>query len=86
MEKMTLYTYIEKRISGPRRHSIVQDLIDDMKRDKALEGKTAQEIVNHIGRHACAGAWDALKQFVQQYKRYCKAHGLEAEDVKCSMD
>jgi hypothetical protein len=83
MEIMTMYAYIERRIKGPCRDSIVQDLIDDMARDKELEGKTAQEIVNHIRLRACDGAWEATKQFVQQYKQYCKKHNMEAEPVNC---
>lgn len=86
MKKMTLYAYIQKRINGRRRDSIVQDLIDDMKRDKELEGKTAQEIVNHIRWRVCSGAWDATKQFVQQYKQYCRKNGLEAETVTCRLN
>jgi hypothetical protein len=81
METMTMYAYIKKRIKGPCRDSIVQDLIDDMARDNELEGKTAQEIVNHIRLRACDGAWEATKQFVQQYKQYCKQHNMEAEPV-----
>ena len=83
METMTMYCYILKRIEGRRTSSIVQDFIDDMARDKELEGKTAQEIVNHIRLVACDGAWDATKKFVQQYKRYCKKHNVKAETVNC---
>lgn len=49
-------------------------------------GKSAQEIVNHIRWRACSGAWDATKQFVQQYKQYCKNNGLEAEIVTCRLN
>jgi hypothetical protein len=83
METMTMYAYIMKRIEGRRTESIVQDLVDDMARDNELEGKTAQEIVNHIRLRACDGAWEATKQFVQQYKQYCKKHHMEAESVNC---
>lgn len=83
MEKMTLYAYIQKRTEGRRTDSIVQDLIDDMKRDERLAGMNAQEIVNHIRWEACTGAREALTMFVAQYKRYCKAHGLVAENVTC---
>lgn len=78
-----MYAYIHKRIEGRRTHSIVQDLIDDMRCDKNLAGKTAQEIVNHIRLLACDGAWDATKKFVQQYKRYCKKNNVKAEPVNC---
>ena len=83
METMTMYAYIQKRIAGRRTSSIVQDLLDDMKRDTELPDKTAQEIVNHIRLRACYGAWEATKQFVQQYKQYCKKHNMEAEPVNC---
>jgi arginine utilization protein RocB len=83
METMTMYAYIKKRIAGRRTESIVQDLVDDMARDNELEGKTAQEIVNHIRLRACDGAWEATKQFVKQYKQYCKQHNMEAEPVNC---
>ena len=86
MEKMTLYAYIQKRINGPRRDSIMQDLIDDMANDEELKGKTAQEIVNHIRCKACFEAWFATTQFVQQYKKYCKKNGLEAETVNCHLN
>ena len=78
-----MYAYIQKRIAGRRTESIVQDLVDDMKCDKNLNGKTAQEIVNHIRLVACYGAWEATKQFVQQYKQYCKKHNVKAEPVNC---
>ena len=82
MEKLTMYDYIKMRI-GMNRRSIVQDLINDMKRDEALKGMTAQEIVEHIRHKACYGAWQAMRRFVSQYKRYCKLHELEAEEVTC---
>ena len=78
-----MYAYILKRIEGRRTESIVQDLVDDMKCDKDLNGKTAQEIVNHIRLVACYGAWEATKQFVQQYKQYCKKNNMQAEPVNC---
>ncbi len=79
MEKLTFYSYIQMRIAGRRTKSIVQDLIDDMKTDKELEGKTGAEIVGHIKPLACFGARDALRRFSSQYKQYCKAHGYESE-------
>ena len=78
-----MYAYIQRRIAGRRTESIVQDLLDDMKSDTELPDKSAQEIVNRIRLLACDGAWEATKQFVQQYKRYCKKHNIEAELVNC---
>ena len=77
-----MYDYIKMRI-GMSRRSIVQDLVNDMRRDEALEGMDAQEIVEHIRHMACTGAWQALRRFVSQYKRYCKLHGLKSEEVTC---
>ena len=75
MDKLTLYEYIVLRINGKRRYNIVQDLIDDMKRDKELEGKAWYEIVWHIKSRACVGCLEALGLFLKSYKRYCKDHG-----------
>ena len=83
MKEMTLYNYIQMRIKGKHTLSIVQDLIDDMKSDKELEGLNAQEIVEHIRIRACEGAWEALKRFIQQYKQYCKRNNIEHEPVTC---
>lgn len=83
METMTMYAYIQRRIEGRKTQSIVQDLVDDMKSDTELPGKTAQEIVDRIRLLACDGAWEATKQFVQQYKQYCKKHNMKAEPVNC---
>ena len=76
---MTLYAYIQKRIAGRRTCGIVQDLIDDMERDKDLKGKTGVEIVFHISVRACFEAREALKRFISSYRQYCKAHGYQAE-------
>lgn len=81
MGKMTFYAYIQKRIEGRRTDSIVQDLIDDMKRDKELQGKTGAEIVSHIRWKACSGAKEALNRFISSYRHYCNEHGYETEQV-----
>ena len=81
METLKLYDYIQIRVNGKRHKSIVQDLIDDMCKDKELTCKTGQEIVNHIRRHACSGAWEALGLFLQSYKAYCKNHNFHSESV-----
>lgn len=81
MEKLTLYAYIQQRIAGRRTDSIVQDLIDDMRRDKELAGMTGTEIVHHIRWHACEGARLALSRFLQSYKYHCKAHNYEPESL-----
>lgn len=79
MEKLTLYAYIQQRIAGRRTDSIVQDLIDDMRRDKELAGMIGSEIVHHIRWRACEGARLALSRFLQSYKHHCKAHNYEPE-------
>ena len=83
MEKMTFYAFCERRFKMTRRCSIVQDLIDDMKRDPELKGMTAQEIVYHIRyrNHCCDGCWKALIRLVAQYKQYCKRNELQVEEV-----
>lgn len=83
MDKMTLYAYIQMRIAGRRTDSIVQDLIDDMRQDKALAGMTGAEIVSHIRWHGCMGAREALNRFLNSYKTYCKCHNLECEKTSC---
>ena len=81
METLKLYDYIHIRVNGKRRHSIVQDLVDDMREDKELVGKTGQEIVSHICRLACSGAREALSRFLQSYKNYCAAHNFKHESL-----
>ena len=82
METLKLYDYIQIRVNGKRRDSIVQDLVDDMRRDKELAGKTGQEIVDRIRLRACSGAWEALGRFLNSYKTYCKTHNFQPESVK----
>jgi len=81
MEVLKLFDYIQKRVNGKRNDSIVQDLVDDMARDKELKGKTGAEIVSHIRWKACTGAREALGKFLQSYKQYCKAHNYLPEQV-----
>jgi len=81
METLKLYDYIQIRVNGNRRDGIVQDLVDDMRQDKELVGKTGQEIVNHICRLACVGAREALSRFLHSYKHYCVAHNFKHESV-----
>lgn len=69
---MTFYAYIQKRIEGRRMDSIVQDLIDDMKRDKELQGKTGAEIVSNIRWKACSGANEALNRFISSQAQEAK--------------
>ena len=82
MEKLSLYAYIQQRIAGRRTDSIVQDLIDDMKQDKELAGKTGAEIVSHIRWRACSGALEALNRFLKSYRHHCKVHEYEPEKLE----
>ena len=81
--KMTFHEFCERRFKMTRRCSIVQDLLDDMKRDPELKGMTAQEIVYHIRyrNHCCDGCYEALKRLVAQYIQYCKRNNLEREPI-----
>lgn len=82
METFTFYDYIQKRMKGIQRDSIVTDLFADIKRDEEIkEGMTGQEIANHIRWKACEGAFEAMKRIINQYKQYCKARGYESENV-----
>ena len=81
MKELTLYDYIQIRINGKRTDSIVQDLIDDMKRDEVLKDCAGWEIVRHIQRHACVGCLEALSRFLSSYRQYCKRHGYQCEEV-----
>lgn len=82
MQELSLYNYIQIRVNGKRRYGIVQDLVDDMKEDKELNGKTGQEIVSHICWRACLGAREALGRLLSSYKAYCKSHDYQPENVK----
>lgn len=83
MGKMTFYEFCERRWAMTRRCSIVQDLLDDMKRDPRLKGMTGQEIAYYIvvANNCCDGCYEALKRLVAQYIQYCKRNQLESEPV-----
>lgn len=78
MKKLTLYQYFLLR-AEKRTDSIVQDLVDDMTRDKELIGMSGAQIVSHICWNGCSGAVEALRQFLCAYRAYCKRNGFEYE-------
>lgn len=79
MKKLTLYQYFKLRAKESSDVGTVQDLIDDMKRDKELKGKSGAEIVNRICFLGDVWAQDALREFVQAYKTFCEISGYEYE-------
>ena len=73
-----MYGYFLIR-SKKRTHTIVQDLIDDMKRDKELIGLSGAAIVSHIRWNCCDGAIEALRKFLRAYRAYCGRNGYAYE-------
>lgn len=80
-ETYTLYAYIERRINGKRTDHIVQDLIDDMARDRELPGMTGAQIVTHIVLNGCMEAVEVLETLLKSYKQYCRNHGYKPEEL-----
>ena len=73
------YDYILYRIAGRRTHTIVQDLIDDMRRDVWPDDITGPEIVSRIRSKGCSGARAALAILINGYRNYCRTHGYVTE-------
>lgn len=81
---LRFYDYIHQRSVEPGRtkSQVVREIIEDILRDKDMEERTGQQIVNSVRQHHCHSLEEAKRRIVLEYRKYCQRNGLEAETIK----